>query len=83
VDGKFYSRVNTEMVVALPITRQQDIDEVKSLIELHRRKTGSIQAGDLLADWDNTVRKLVRVIARERAELEAAEELHEAASTPK
>ncbi len=83
VDGKFYSRVNTEMVVALPITRQQDIDEVKSLIELHQKKTGSIQAGDLLADWENTVLKLVRVIAKERAELEAAEEQHEAASTPK
>lgn len=83
VDGKFYSRVNTEMVVALPITRQQDIEEVKSLIELHQKKTGSKQATDLLADWENTVLKLVRVIAKERAELEAAEELHEAASTPK
>ena len=83
VDGKFYSRVNTEMVVALPINRQQDIEEVKSLIELHQKKTGSKQARDLLADWENTVLKLVRVIAKERAELEAAEELHEAASTPK
>ena len=83
VDGKFYSRVNTEMVVALPITRQQDIEQVKSLIELHQKKTGSKQAADLLADWENTVLKLVRVIAKERAELEAAEELHEAASTPK
>jgi len=83
IDGKFYSRVNTEMVVAMPITRPQDIEEVKSLIELHARKTDSKQALDLLADWETTARKLVRVIAKERAELEAAEELHEAASTPK
>jgi glutamate synthase domain-containing protein 2/glutamate synthase domain-containing protein 1/glutamate synthase domain-containing protein 3 len=83
VDGKFYSRVNTEMVVAMPVRRPQDIAEVKSLIELHREKTGSIQAGDLLAEWETTARKLVRVIAKERAELEAAEEQHEAASTPK
>ncbi|MFD2256393.1 glutamate synthase large subunit [Luteolibacter algae] len=82
VDGKFYSRVNTEMVVAMPITRPQDIAEVKSLIELHEQKTGSKQASDLLADWETTARKLVRVIAKERAELEAAEEQHEAASTP-
>ncbi len=82
VDGKFYSRVNTEMVVAIPITRQQDLAEVKSLIELHLAKTGSKQAEELLADWNNTARKLVRVIAKERAELEAAEEQHEAASTP-
>ncbi|MFK7852167.1 MAG: glutamate synthase large subunit [Akkermansiaceae bacterium] len=83
VDGQFYSRVNTEMVVAMPITRPQDIAEVKGLIKLHAEKTGSKQALDLLADWETTVRKLVRVIARERAELEAAEEQHEAASTPK
>jgi len=83
VDDKFYSRVNTEMVVAMPITRPQDIEEVKSLIELHQQKTDSKQAADLLADWDNTVNKMVRVIAKERAELEQAEEKHEAASTPK
>ena len=83
VDGKFYSRVNTEMVVAMPVRRPQDIAEVKSLIEIHQQKTGSKQAADLLADWETTARKLVRVIAKERAELEAAEEQHEAASTPK
>lgn len=83
VDGKFYSRVNNEMVVALPVSRPKDIDEVKSLIQLHLQKTGSKQAADLLKDWETTTRKLVRVIAKERAELEAAEEQHEAASTPK
>ncbi len=82
VDGKFFSRVNSEMVVALPIKRAQDIVEVKTLIELHRDRTGSVQAEALLANWEETTRKLVRVIAKERAELEAAEELHEAASTP-
>jgi glutamate synthase domain-containing protein 2/glutamate synthase domain-containing protein 1/glutamate synthase domain-containing protein 3 len=82
VDGKFYSRVNSEMVVALPISRAQDIAEAKSLIELHLQKTGSVQAAKLLANWEETVLKLVRVIPRERAELEAAELLHEAASTP-
>jgi glutamate synthase domain-containing protein 2/glutamate synthase domain-containing protein 1/glutamate synthase domain-containing protein 3 len=82
VDGKFYSRVNSEMVVALPVKRPQDIAEAKRLIELHLARTGSPQAKKLLAHWDDTVLKLVRVIAKERAELEAAEELHEAASTP-
>lgn len=82
VDGKFFSRVNSEMVVALPIRRAQDIAEVKALIELHQSHTGSVQAATLLANWEETTLKLVRVIAKERAELEAAEELHEAASTP-
>lgn len=82
VDGKFYSRVNSEMVVALPIKRSQDIAEARALIAQHLERTGSPQAAKLLGNWDETTRKLVRVIARERAELEAAEELHEAASTP-
>jgi glutamate synthase domain-containing protein 3 len=67
----------------MPVRRPQDIAEVKSLIELHLEKTGSQQAAALLADWETTTRKLVRVIAKERADLEAAEEKHEAASTPK
>jgi glutamate synthase (NADPH/NADH) large chain/glutamate synthase (ferredoxin) len=82
VDGKFFSRVNSEMVVALPVKRAQDIAEVKALIERHHQRSGSVQAKALLANWEETTRKLVRVIAKEHAELEAAEELHEAASTP-
>jgi len=82
VDGKFFSRVNSEMVVALPVTRTQDIAEVKALIEQHVVATGSPQGKKLLGAWEETSRKLVRVIAKERAALEAAEEEHEAASTP-
>ncbi|RYD34915.1 MAG: glutamate synthase subunit alpha, partial [Verrucomicrobiaceae bacterium] len=82
VDGKFFSRVNSEMVVALPVTRPQDLAEVKSLIEQHVAATGSAQGKKLLSAWEETSRKLVRVIAKERAALEAAEEEHESASTP-
>ncbi len=82
VDGKFFSRVNSEMVVALPVRRPRDIAAAKVLIEEHLAQTGSPQAAKLLADWDETTLKLVRVIAKEHAELEAAEEKHEAASTP-
>jgi glutamate synthase (NADPH/NADH) large chain/glutamate synthase (ferredoxin) len=82
VDGKFFSRVNSEMVVALPVRRPRDIAAAKALIEEHLERTGSPQAATLLADWAETTLKLVRVIAKEHAELEAAEEQHEAASTP-
>ncbi|BCX49960.1 glutamate synthase [Haloferula helveola] len=80
VDGRFYSRINPEMVVSLPIKRQQDIDELKSLLEAHVEKTGSPHATELLENWETSVLKFLRVIPRERAELEAAEEEHEAAS---
>jgi glutamate synthase (NADPH/NADH) large chain/glutamate synthase (ferredoxin) len=80
VDGRFYSRVNPEMVVVLPIKRRQDIDGLKALIERHVEKTGSPHGRVLLADWDESILKFVRVIPRELAELEAAEEEHEAAT---
>lgn len=82
VDGKFFSRVNSEMVVALPVKRPQDLATVKALTEEHLQRTGSPQAKALLDDWEETSRKMVRVIAKEHAELEAAEVEHEAASTP-
>jgi len=79
IDGKFQSRLNAEMVVARPIKREQDITEVKSLIEAHAEKTGSPRAQELLADWTSTVTRLIRVIAKEKYDLEKAEEEHEAA----
>lgn len=81
-DGLFHSRLNDEMVVDLPIKRPQDIVEAKKLISEHAAKTGSPKAKRLLENWEATVSTLVRVIPKERAELEAAEEQHEAASVP-
>ena len=82
VDGRFFSRVNSEMVVALPIKRSADIEELKQLIEEHVERTGSARGKLLLADWDKSVNQFVRVIPKERAALEAAEEEHEAATEP-
>ncbi|SHJ72061.1 glutamate synthase (NADPH/NADH) large chain [Rubritalea squalenifaciens DSM 18772] len=82
-DGRFQSRINTEMVAPLPIKRPEDIAECKALIEEHAELTGSSRAKELLADWENTVHKIVRVIPKTRAMLELAESEHEAASTPK
>jgi glutamate synthase domain-containing protein 2/glutamate synthase domain-containing protein 1/glutamate synthase domain-containing protein 3 len=82
IDDQFYSRVNPEMVVALPMKREADLSELKTLIELHVEKTGSPFAQSLLADWATSATKFVRVIAKERAALEEAEEKHEAASIP-
>ncbi|MGJ8677814.1 MAG: glutamate synthase large subunit [Akkermansiaceae bacterium] len=82
VDGRFQSRVNTEMVAPLPIKRQEDIKLIKELIEKHLELTGSGRAKHLLDNWENSVKKFIRVIPKQRAELEAAEEEHEAASTP-
>ncbi len=82
VDGRFQSRLNPEMVVALPVKQVQDIAEAKALIEAHRHRTNSIRAQFLLDDWEAALKKLIRVIPKERAELERQESQHEAASEP-
>ena len=82
-DGRFQSRINTEMVAPLPIKREQDIAEVKQLVEEHLELTGSARAKQILDDWEKSIYRFIRVIPKERAELEAAEEDFEAASTPK
>ena len=82
VDGRFQSRVNPEMVVALPVKRSEDIEEAKTLIETHHRQTGSIRAQLLLEDWETALKKMIRVIPKERAELERQESQHEHASAP-
>ena len=79
IDGMFQSRLNPEMVVARPVKRAPDIKEVKSLIEEHYEKTDSLRAKEILENWDVTLTKLIRVIAKEKYDLEKAEEEHEAA----
>ncbi len=82
-DGIFQSRINTEMVAALPVQRESDKKEAKALIEDHAKLTQSPRAIALLQNWEKTCKKLIRVIPKTKAALEAAEEQHEAASTPK
>ncbi len=82
-DGIFQSRINTEMVVALPVQREIDKAEAKELIRTHARLTGSPRAKEMLKSWKKTCKKLIRVIPKTKADLEQAEEQHEAASTPK
>jgi len=77
IDGKFQSRLNPEMVVALPVKRQQDIDELKPLIEAHVEKTGSPLAQEILNHWKSALPKIIRVIPKEKHDLEKAEEQHE------
>ena len=82
IDGLFQSRINPEMIVALPVKRSHDIAEARALIEEHHRQTGSPRAQLLLNDWEAALRKLIRVIPKERAELERQESQHEHASEP-
>lgn len=76
-DGKFQSRINPEMVVPLQVRRPDHIAEVKSQIETHVELTGSERGKEILADWETNVKRIVRVIPKEKHALEQAEEAHE------
>ena len=77
IDGKFQSRINPEMVVPLQVKRPEHIAEVKAQIEKHLELTGSARAQEILDNWESNVKKIVRVIPKQKHALELAEEEHE------
>src|SRR5690606_9323225 len=60
--GDFHRRCNTGMVELEKVEAHEDIDELKTLIEKHALFTDSAVAKRLLADWDNTLGKFVKVM---------------------
>ncbi len=60
-DGTFPARCNTDMV-RLTEVDDEGAEELKKMISEHDRLTGSATAKKLLADWDNAVKKFVRVL---------------------
>lgn len=77
VDGKFQNRINPEMVTALPLKRERSVGLFRELLENHVKYTGSPWGQELLDDWENTLKKMVRVIPKTKAAMEAAEAQHE------
>ena len=77
IDGKFQSRIDPEMVVPLQVSREDHVAEVKAQVEKHLELTGSARAKEILDNWENNVKKIVRVIPKEKHALELAEEAHE------
>ncbi len=78
-EGNFEKHINPEMVVSMPLKRKRSVDIFKKHLELHAELTGSSLAKDMLANFEATLEKMVRVIPKEKAALERAESLHEAA----
>jgi glutamate synthase domain-containing protein 2/glutamate synthase domain-containing protein 1/glutamate synthase domain-containing protein 3 len=60
-DGRFRSRVNPTMLDQLEELDDADAIECRALVEEHRRRTGSAVAERLLADWEATRAKLLKV----------------------
>jgi glutamate synthase domain-containing protein 3 len=74
-DGTFEKRCNLEMV-ELEELGADDAAYCAGMIEEHRQRTGSVKAAELLANWEQTVQKLVKVFPIEyRRVLEEAQNL--------
>jgi glutamate synthase (NADPH/NADH) large chain len=63
-DGLFVRRCNPEMV-ELETVDGDDAATLRALVEEHATRTGSKKAAALLADWEATLRKMVKVLPSE------------------
>jgi glutamate synthase domain-containing protein 2/glutamate synthase domain-containing protein 1/glutamate synthase domain-containing protein 3 len=74
-DGRFAARVNGGMV-ELEEPEPDDVQEIRGLVERHLELTGSELAARLLADWEASLRRFVKVMPRDyrRALAELAEQ---------
>ena len=61
-DKDFASKCNMEMVELETLVDDAEIAELKGLIQEHLENTQSDVAEELLADWDNAVKRFVKVM---------------------
>jgi glutamate synthase domain-containing protein 3 len=63
-DGSFSTRCNLETLDLDPL-EDQDLSELKVLIERHLEHTGSAVASRLLSDWVNASQQFVKVMPQD------------------
>ena len=64
-DGTFHTHCNLDMVDLDRVESPEEIDELKSLIERHAELTGSTRAAEILAAWDETLPKFIKVLPKD------------------
>lgn len=60
--GKLPSNLNTEMVELEDVETPQDMEELRVLIENHRRYTASSVAANVIDNWETEVTNFVKVM---------------------
>ncbi len=63
--GDFATRVNRQMVELEKLTDPDETEEVWKLVQRHQTYTKSGRAAQVLADWEDAVRKFVKVIPKD------------------
>ena len=76
-DDRFSIMCNMEMVQLEMITHGIEANEVKAMIQHHYIYTGSKRAKEVLEDWENILRKFVKVIPKDyKRMIDAINEAH-------
>lgn len=57
--------INKEMVDLDPLTDASEIAEVKKIVEDHKKYTGSKRAEEVLNNWNEVVKQMIKVIPRD------------------
>lgn len=63
-EGKWQRTANKELVLFERLENEEEINEVRRMIERHYQYTGSGKAAHILAHWDEYIGKFVKVIPR-------------------
>ena len=64
-EGSFHTNCNLDMVDLERLTNANEIAEVKAMVERHAEATGSARAAEVLAAWDETVPKFIKVLPKD------------------
>ncbi len=83
-DDKFVRRCNGELVELSPLSGASADEQqmVKELVEEHARRTGSVKAQRVLAEWDDLLPKLTKVLPTEYRRIIADSRSPETAGRP-
>ena len=79
-DRRFEGRCNLELVDLETMT-EDDEDEVKALISEHAQRTGSLVARNVLASWERSRERFIKVMPRDYKRVLAEREQAEGAAT--
>ena len=60
-DGDFERRCNMDLVELFPVDVEEDVCELKTMIEKHFAYTGSTRAKEILDEWTKTIVQFVKV----------------------
>jgi glutamate synthase (NADPH) large chain len=77
VNKDFASKCNTGTVDLEAVAEDEDIVELREMIELHREYTGSTVAAAILEDWPNSLKDFVKVMPTDYKRVLAERKRHD------